>query len=113
MSALVEARESLLYWESRLQALPRRAVRRRREAREMAARWRERVSQAELAEYGPGLIGTLFMLVAERRMPARTRHAGDQLARAGKYALVSAAVVAASLMLLTVALIAALLVAIF
>ena len=54
MSALPEARESLTYWESRLQTLPRRAVRQRREAREMAARWRDRVMQAELAEYGPG-----------------------------------------------------------
>ena len=52
MPALVEARESLNYWESRLQTLPRTAVRKRREAREMVARWRERVNEAERAEYG-------------------------------------------------------------
>jgi hypothetical protein len=57
MSALPEARESLTYWETRLQYLPRRAVRKRREAREMARRWRVRVEEAERAQYGPGLLG--------------------------------------------------------
>ena len=55
MPALVEARESLNYWETRLQTLPQTAVRKRREAREMAARCRERVVEAERAEYGAGL----------------------------------------------------------
>src|SRR4051794_9359155 len=100
MIALVEARESLDYWERRLQTLPRRAVRQRREAREMAARWRQRVDAAELAEYGPGLIGTLFMLVSERRMPMRTQHTGAQLVRVGKMALLTTAAFAATLMTL-------------
>jgi hypothetical protein len=113
MSALVEARESLSYWEQRLHTLPRFAVRQRREARAMAARWRDRVSQAELAEYGPGMIGTLFMLMAERRVPVRTRHTGEQIVRAGKYALVATAVFAASLMALVCVLFVALLVAVF
>jgi hypothetical protein len=113
MSALPEARESLSYWETRLQTLPRRAVRQRREAREMAARWRERVTQAELAEYGPGLIGTVFMLLTERRMPMRTRHTGNQLVRAGKIALVTTAAFAGLLLTLLFVLIVVLLVAVF
>jgi hypothetical protein len=54
MSALLEARESLTYWERRLERLPRRAVGKRREAREMAARCRERVMEAERVHYGAG-----------------------------------------------------------
>ena len=113
MTALVEARESLDYWESRLRTLPRRAVRQRLEAREMAARWRERVNAAELAEYGPGLIGTLFMLLTERRMPMRTQHTGAQLVRVGKVALVTTAAFAATLTALLCVVIVALLVALF
>ena len=113
MTVLVEARESLDYWERRLQTLPRRAVRQRREAREMASRWRERVNAAELAEYGPGMIGTLFMLLSERRMPMRTQHTGAQLMRASRVALVTMVAFAATLLtLLGIALIA-LLVALF
>jgi hypothetical protein len=110
MSALVEARESLSYWEHRLQTLPRFAVRQRREAREMAARWRDRVSQAELAEYGPGLIGTIFMLLAERRVPSRTRHSARQVVRVTVGVAVGLAV---SLTLVAVAIFALLLALIF
>src|SRR3954451_11379888 len=83
MSALPEARESLTYWESRLHRLRRRAVRQRRGAREMAARWHDRVVQAELAEDGPGLIGTILMLLAERRLPSRVQHSSRQAVRIG------------------------------
>jgi hypothetical protein len=110
MSALPEARDSLTYWESRLHTLPRRAVRQRREAREMAARWRDRVMQAELAEYGPGLIGTIFMLLAERRLPSRVQHSSRQAVRIG---VGVALTVAASFMVLAIALIALLAVLIF
>jgi hypothetical protein len=110
MTALPEARESLTYWESRLHSLPRRAVRQRREAREMASRWRDRVTQAELAEYGPGLIGTIFMLLAEQRLPSRVRHSSRQAVKIG---VGVAAGVAASFMVLAIALIALLAVLIF
>ena len=83
MSALVEARESLTYWESRLDRLPHTAVRKRREAREMAARWRERVSEAERREYGAGLLGVLLLIVSERQLPATVRHTGRTLVRVG------------------------------
>jgi hypothetical protein len=78
---LEDARESLAYWETRLQRLPRRKLRRRREARLMAARWRRRVSEAERRRYGAGAVGALVMLLAERRLPARARHTGRRLAR--------------------------------
>jgi hypothetical protein len=76
---LEEGREALAYWEDRAQRLPRHAVRRRREAREMAARWHARVADAERAAYGRGLLGALVLFAAERRLPETTRHAGHQV----------------------------------
>ena len=67
---LADAREALAYWDARARALPRHAVRRRREARELAARWRGRVAEAERAAYGAGVIGALLLFVTERRLPA-------------------------------------------
>lgn len=83
MAALVEARESLTYWESRLERLPRHAVRKRREAREMAARWRERVSEAERVQYGAGLLGALLLVLVERRLPVTVRQTGRTLVKVG------------------------------
>lgn len=78
---LDDARESLTYWETRLETLPVRAVRKRREARAMAARWHERVSEAERRRYGAGLLGALLLLVAERRLPVDARRSGRRVAR--------------------------------
>ena len=110
MPALVEARESLNYWESRLETLPRTAVRKRREAKEMCARWRERVMEAERAEYGPGLLGAIFLLLAEKRLPS---HTSRQIVRVGKGAAIVAATTVASMVLLTVIAFAVLLALIF
>jgi hypothetical protein len=99
MPALVEARESLNYWETRLQTLPKTAVRKRREAREMAARCRERVVEAERAEYGAGVLGAIFMAMAERRLPSHTTR---QIVRAGKGAAILATTAVASMVLLTI-----------
>jgi hypothetical protein len=96
MSALPEARESLTYWESRLERLPRRAVRKRREAREMTLRWRERVSEIERREYGAGVLGAVLLFLAERRLPLDTQRTGRRALRIG-------AGVAASVMLAVVA----------
>jgi hypothetical protein len=104
MSPLIEARESLDYWERRAHTLPRLAVRQRREAREMAARWRARVSEAERMEYGAGLLGAVFMVMAERRLPATTRQTGRTLVKA---ALWTAAVVTVLTVLLIAAMLAA------
>jgi hypothetical protein len=78
---LQDARESLAYWEARAARLPRHAIRRRREARDMAARWQLRVAEAERAAYGRGLLGALLLLVAERRLPQPVRHRGRVVAR--------------------------------
>lgn len=88
MSALGDARESLTYWETRLQTLPRRAVRKRREAREMAARWRERVCEAERVQYGAGALGAVLLVLSERRLPTEARYASRRVARvASRFAL--------------------------
>ena len=100
MSDLPEARESLTYWETRLRYLPRRAVRKRREARVTAARWRKRVEAEERAQYGEGLLGAAFMFYVERRLPARTRRSADQLVRVGKGAAIGFAATAVALCVL-------------
>jgi hypothetical protein len=59
---LDDARSSLEYWQRRQKALPlyRRAA--RREAKEMAVRWQERVRAAELARFEASVIGRLLAL---------------------------------------------------
>ena len=87
---LEDAREALAYWEHRAHALPRHAVRRRREARDMAVRWQARVAEAERTVYGRGLLGALLLLAAERRLPQPVRRKSHVVARR----LAQAAVVA-------------------
>src|SRR5512133_3065213 len=57
---LEDARSSLEYWKRRRRALPlyRRAA--RREAKEMAIRWQERVRAAELALFEASLVGRVL-----------------------------------------------------
>jgi anti-sigma-K factor RskA len=98
MAALPEARESLSYWETRLQTLPRRAVRQRREARAMAERWRERVCDAERVQYGAGVLGALLLLFAERRLPTETRYASRRVARVVSRAALAAFVALAAVL---------------
>src|SRR5688572_2752836 len=88
---LDEARELLAYWELRARRLPRWAVMRRREARAMAWRWRERVRAAEQARYGTGLLGAASLLAVERRMPTKVAHRGRQAVRVLGFAAVTAA----------------------
>ena len=83
---LHDARESLAYWEDRSRRLPRYAFRARREAREMARRWRARVVAAERADYGAGLLGALFLVLTERRLPEAARHTGRKVVRRGMQA---------------------------
>jgi hypothetical protein len=54
---LEDARRSLEYWERRHKTLPLYQRRARREAREMTARWDERVRAAELARFDSSLAG--------------------------------------------------------
>lgn len=103
---LDDARESLAYWEDRAHRLPRHAIRRRREAVEMAARWRTRVAEAERVHYGRGLLGALVLLVAEGRLPSPALHAGRVAAhRARQAALLLLAVVGVLLLTGAVALV--------
>jgi hypothetical protein len=57
---LEEARSSLEYWQRRRKRLPlyRRAA--RREAKEMATRWQERVRAAELARFEASVVGRML-----------------------------------------------------
>ena len=96
---LDDARESLAYWEARAQTLPRHALRRRREARDMAARWQARVAEAERLVYGRGLLGALLLLAAERRLPQPVRHRGHVLARRLGHAAVAVVVCLLALVL--------------
>ena len=82
---LAEARELLAYWEQRARRLPRWALMRRREARAMARRWRERVRTAEQVRYGHGLLGAASQLAVERRMPTTVAHRGRQALRLAAY----------------------------
>jgi hypothetical protein len=103
-SDLDDAREALAYWESRAHALPRLALRRRREARAMARRWHARVAEAEAAVYGRGLLGALALAVTERRLPERARHTGRTVARRTRQLAVG--VVAATLAMAALATVA-------
>jgi hypothetical protein len=89
---LEEARELLAYWERRARRLPRWALMRRREAREMAGRWRERVRAAEERRYGRGLLGAASMYALERRAPTTLAHRGRRAARVVVYAVAGVAV---------------------
>ncbi|HMJ37660.1 MAG TPA: hypothetical protein VK501_27385 [Baekduia sp.] len=107
VAELDDAREALDYWETRAAALPRLAVRDRREAREMALRWRARVTEAERAAYGRGLRGALLLMVSELRLPEPTRQAGRHVARRARQAAVVVVVaVLAVLAAMAVALVA-------
>jgi hypothetical protein len=97
---LEDAREALAYWERRAGTLPRRALRRRREARAMAQRWHARVAEAEAAAYGRGLLGALALAVTERRLPERARHTGRTVARRTRQAAVVAVTATAALLVL-------------
>ena len=101
---LAEARELLAYWERRARRLPRWALMRRREARDMASRWRARVREAEERRYGRGLLGAASMYAIERRTPTTLAHRGRQ---AGKVVLYTAATAALTLTVVLIAVLVA------
>ena len=103
---LDEARELLAYWEQRARRLPRWALKRRREAHEMAWRWRERVRAAEQDRYGAGLIGAASQLAVERRLPTKVSHRGRQAARVAGYAVLTTAITLLLVAAVVVALVA-------
>jgi uncharacterized Zn finger protein len=97
-----EAREALAYWEDRSHRLPRHAVRRRREARAMAARWSARVAEAERERYGRGVVGALVLLAVEGRVPERARRGGRRVARRAGQGLALAGVACFAVLVLAV-----------
>lgn len=97
---LDDAREALAYWEARARRLPRHAVRRRQEARAMAAQWRADVAEAERAAYGRGLMGALLLVASEGRLPETARHTGRQVARRSRQAAIAVVVAIVSLVVL-------------
>ena len=97
-----EAREALAYWEDRSHRLPRHAVRRRREARAMAARWSVRVAEAERERYGRGILGALLLVALEGRVPENARRSGRRLARRAGQGLALAGVACLAVMVLAV-----------
>jgi len=58
--ALEDARTSLEYWQRRRKALPLYRRSARREAKEMAVRWQERVRAAERARFEASPVGRLL-----------------------------------------------------
>jgi hypothetical protein len=104
---LDEARELLAYWEQRARRLPRWALKRRREAHDMAFRWRERVRAAEQDRYGRGVLGAASQYAVERRMPTVITHRGRQAARIALYTAVTASVTMLLVFAAVVALVAA------
>ena len=65
---LEDSRRSLEYWETRHRALPLYQRRARREAREMASRWDERVRAAELARFEATFAGRFLTWVGLSRV---------------------------------------------
>jgi len=64
---------------------------RRREARAMTRRWRERVRDAEQVRFGRGLLGAASQLAVERRMPTTVAHRGRQALRLAAFTAALAA----------------------
>ena len=62
----------------------------------MAARWRERVSEAERMQYGAGLLGALLLFLSERRLPVSAYQAGRTLVRVGMGVVAAFAVLVAA-----------------
>jgi hypothetical protein len=110
---LHDARESLTYWELRAQHLPRRAIRARREAQDMAARWHARVAEAERAEYGRGLLGAMLLVLSEGRLPQPARRTASHVVRRARQAAIALVVAFATLVILACAAFAALIGSIF
>ncbi|HEY6758441.1 MAG TPA: hypothetical protein VI318_03090 [Baekduia sp.] len=108
LADLDDARDALDYWERRAASLSRLAVRDRREARAMVARWRAHVTEAERAAYGRGVRGALMLMVSELRLPEPARQASRHAARRARQAAVVAVMAVLALLILAVVVLVAL-----
>jgi hypothetical protein len=68
---LEDARSSLEFWQRRRRSLPLYRVGARREARQMTARWQERVRAAELARFEATIAGRLLARAGLTRLWVR------------------------------------------
>jgi hypothetical protein len=66
-----EARETYDFWRNRRATLPVYNRAERKEADQMASRWKERLAAAERERYGPSLLEQLFTALGVRRPPPR------------------------------------------
>jgi hypothetical protein len=73
-SEIVEAREALEFWSRRAASLPWHSRAARREAREMASRWRGRLVRAHLERWRLGGLGPLLIPIFDTRGRRGTRH---------------------------------------
>jgi hypothetical protein len=64
-----EARESYDYWQRRRSELPLHRRAERKEAAEMATRWKERLTAAQREHYGPGLMEQVLDMLGIRWRP--------------------------------------------
>ncbi len=69
--SLEEARKTYEYWTSRLARLPRHKRAQRKEALEMAERWKVCLAVAEREHRGPGLLEQLATALGLRWQPTR------------------------------------------
>lgn len=94
---LEELEESLVFWERRLDRLPRYRRRDRQEAKTMIASLRARIDRAGRERYGPGLLEQLAASLGLRRLP-RLPMRGLALALGGVIVLLVSLAVAAVVM---------------
>jgi len=76
-----EAREALEYWLGRLQRLPRRRRKDRREARAMIARWERRYRDAVVAERARTWLGRIALEIGLGFLLQPPRAPGGPIAR--------------------------------
>ena len=108
-SDIADAREAFEFWSARAERLPwhRRAA--RREAREMATRWRARLVAAHLERWRLRRLGTALAPLLDTRGRRATRHAGRlayvsmRRSRIGRRLLLATGAMAAASLLCLVA----------
>jgi len=67
--SLEDAQEAYDYWSKRQRELPRHKRNERKEAEQMAVRWKQRLAAARREKYGPGLLDQLLDTLGIRWRP--------------------------------------------
>lgn len=71
--SLEDAQEAYDYWSERRSELPRHKRHERKEAEQMAVRWKQRLEAARREKFGPGLVDQLLDTLGIRWRPNRRR----------------------------------------